>query len=403
MESYPENILTHFLLSSESKGRVEESAYYFKDDSLSTLMALDNLMLTHGYRYFDWKQVANNELPAITYQPESGIQIKGTVLSDLLHRPVPNVKVTMMTLKNLLSLQEQTSDAEGRFIFPDLFFYDTLHVVLQMKKANGNSVSGIEIDNRSSVSPKAIILPLTYQYNDENTSNTSTYISELSPEFLNRKWHLSDTILLGDVNIMAKKMKEWDGVPRPYLEADHVIDVTTLDNVYYNLLETLDMNSPLYRSFMRREARFFIDGIIDKFGLIEDLQANNVDKVEFVRMTYRPGFGYGPGIYVYTKRGARFENIEYSPGIVPVNSIGFSVARNYYTPKYDGRKNEQDEKKDFRNPLYWNPALQTDSEGLTWISFYNNDQTGKVKVVVEGLTKEGKVCRGEYDYDIISK
>lgn len=207
-ENYPENILTRFLLSSELKGRIEEPAFYFKDDSLSTLMALDNLMLTHGYRYFEWKQIMNNQQPAISFQPESGIQLKGTVLSDLLHKPVPNANITMMTVKSHLSLQEQTSDSTGHFVFPDLFFNDTLDVVLQMRKENGRAVSGIKIDYTSTISPKASILPLTYAYSENASSQTLTYLSELSPEFLNRKWHLSDTILLGDVNVKSWKKKK---------------------------------------------------------------------------------------------------------------------------------------------------------------------------------------------------
>lgn len=399
IESYPENILTSFLLSSELKGRIEEPAYYFKDDSLSTLQALDNLMLTHGYRYFEWKQILNNKQPDIAYPAESGIQLKGTVLSDLLHRPVANAKITMMTVKSLLSLQEQTSDANGNFVFPGLFFNDTLNVVLRLQKENGKAVSGIQIDETSSISPKASILPLTYNYSKNTPSQTVTFLSEISAEFSNRKWHLSDTILLRDVNVKALKKKKWDGVPRPYLDADHVIDVNKLDNVFYNLQETLEVNSPVYRSYVRRNARYFIDGVYDIFGWIEDFPSNNVDKVEFVRMAYAPGSGYGPGIFVYTKRGARFENVEYSPGIVPVTLMGFSVIRNYYSPQYDGT--EDNEKSDFRSSLYWNPIITTDSEGLTWVSFYNSDQLGAVQVVVEGLTKEGKICRGVYKYSVV--
>ncbi|HSO88696.1 MAG TPA: hypothetical protein VLQ91_19240, partial [Draconibacterium sp.] len=50
---FANNIFTHFLLSSELKGNIENPAYYFKDDSLTTQLALDNLMLTHGYREFE--------------------------------------------------------------------------------------------------------------------------------------------------------------------------------------------------------------------------------------------------------------------------------------------------------------------------------------------------------------
>lgn len=398
-EQYPENILTHFLLTSELKGRIEEPGFYFKDDSLSTILALDHLMLTHGYRYFQWKQVIENEQPVITFQPESGIQLKGTVLSDLLHRPVANAKITMMTVKSQLSLQEQTSDSAGHFVFPDLFFNDTLRVVLQMRKENGKAVSGIEIDTTSSSSVKATLLPLTYDYSNENAFRTVSYISELSPELLNRKWHLSDTILLGDVNVKAWKKKKWDGVVRPYVDADYVIEVSKLDNVHSNILETLEMTSPKFRSFSAHGATYFLDGFPDHSGWIASLPSNMFDKIEFVSMAPIPGQGFSRAIFFYTKRGAKFENIEKAPGIASAKLVGFSLIRNYYSPQYDGT--DDDKKRDFRSSLYWTPSINTDSEGLSWVSFYNSDQLGDVQVVVEGLTKEGKICRGVYRYSVI--
>lgn len=399
-ERYPENILTRFLLSSELKGRIEEPAYYFKDDSLSTLVALDHLMLTHGYRYFQWKQVMEKQ-PALVHQPESGIQLKGTVLSDLLHRPVANAKVQMITVKSLLSVQEQTTDREGKFVFPDLFFYDTLQVVLQMERKNGKAVSGIEIDTTSSSSPRASIWPLTYNYSKEDHSKPVTFLSELSPELINRKWHLSDTILLGDVNVMSRKTQQWDGVPRPYHEADRTIDVAKLDNVYSDISETLEMNVPLYRSFMARGARFFIDGVIDRFGQASDIPVSWIDKVEFVRMAYVPGEGYKPGIFIYLKRGEINEKIEYAPGLSPVTLMGFSVVRNYYSPQYDGTDDQK--KNDYRSSLYWNPVVKTDLEGKANVSFYNSDQAGPVKIVVEGVAENGKLCTGVFDYEIVPK
>ena len=402
-ENYPENILTRFLLSSELKGRIEEPAYYFKDDSLTTILALDNLMLTHGYRYFEWKQVMDNEPPAIAYQPEASIELKGTVLTDLLHRPVAGAKVTMMSVKSLLSLQEQTTDAKGQFVFPDLFFNDTLHVALQLRKENGNAVSGLEIDERSFVSPNAAILPLTYAYSKEDPSATVTYLSDLSPELINRKWRLSDTILLGDVNVMARKKQEWDGVSRPYLEPDHVIEVSKLDDVYSKITETLEANSPIYRSFINRGGKFFIDGFIDRFNMIENIPASWVDRVEFVKMTHIPGGIIAPGIYVYTRRGAPNEKVEFAPGIKPVTLMGYAVVRNYYSPVYDGSEDKENKKSDFRSLLYWNPVVKTDSEGVTWVSFYNSDLVGEVQVVVEGVTTEGKLCRGVSKYYVIPK
>ncbi|HPR32514.1 MAG TPA: hypothetical protein PLK12_10475, partial [Prolixibacteraceae bacterium] len=49
-EDDPNNILTHFLLVSDLRGRIEEPAWYFRNQDAETLKALDNLMLTQGWR-----------------------------------------------------------------------------------------------------------------------------------------------------------------------------------------------------------------------------------------------------------------------------------------------------------------------------------------------------------------
>lgn len=400
-ETYPENILTRFLLSSELKGRVEEPAYYFKDDSLSTVLALDNLMLTHGYRYFDWKEIMNDSNPEISWHPEPSIQLKGTVYSAVLHRPVINGKVAMMTVKSLLTIREQKTDSVGRFIFSNLFFYDTIQVALQSKNQKGKALTEIEFDNRSTTSPETTILPLTYQYSKDNSSNTVTSLSELTPELLSRKWHLSDTIMLGDINVIArKKKKNNDGHVRPYVDADYVIDVTKMDDVYGNILETLEMNSPMFRNYRDHDAKFFFDGFPDGSGWLAGMPVSWFDKIEFVRMAPIPGKGFGRAIYFYTKRGAPNEKPEIASGVTATKLIGYSVMRNFYSPDYDSSEDQNVDKKNYRSTLYWNPVVETDEDGTSWVSFYNSDQTGEVQVVVEGVTREGKLCRGVRSYQV---
>jgi len=65
------------------------------------------------------------------------------------------------------------------------------------------------------------------------------------------------------------------------------------------------------------------------------------------------------------------------------------------------KPNNTDEiKDDFRNTLYWNPIVKTDSTGVANVAFYNSDQTGEVQVVVEGITADGKLCRGLCRYTV---
>lgn len=52
-----DNILSRLLLSAELRGKIDEPAFYFKPDEPKVPIALDLLMLTHGWRKFTWKEV----------------------------------------------------------------------------------------------------------------------------------------------------------------------------------------------------------------------------------------------------------------------------------------------------------------------------------------------------------
>ena len=288
-EDYPSNILSQFLLSSELKGTIEDPAYYLKDDNLSTISALDNLMLTHGYRHFEWNEINEDKFPEIVYLPEASITVKGTVENMLLKKTVPNCKVTMLFVKNRYGLYEETTDSLGHFSFSNLYFNDTVFVSLQAVNPKGKRNTWIELDKRSSVSPKSGFLPVTYQYSNENQVATRSYLSELSSEIIDRKWHLSDTILLGDINVMTKKIKKGDGHARMYADADYVFDLSKQDDVYGNIFDMMDGRipgvryDPIEKKFCIRgeiPAALYLDGIPVDFELLSTFPGKTFDKIE---------------------------------------------------------------------------------------------------------------------------
>ena len=207
IEDYPGNIFTSFLLDSELKGTIEEPACYFKDDSLSTLIALDNLMLTHGYRYFKWEEIMEEKLPEIVFQPDSSLSISGHVTSLLMGKPLADSKISMISVKSLLDMYETKSDSLGNFKFTDLYYKDTVQFTMQAKSKKERQNTWIELDEEIPP-PEPNYLPSIYRGYEKNKVQTYTYLSELSPEMLKKKWHLSDTILLGDVNVVAKKQEK---------------------------------------------------------------------------------------------------------------------------------------------------------------------------------------------------
>jgi len=65
-----QSIYSDFLLSNEIRGKVFQPAYYFSSDADSVAAHLDLVMMTHGWRKFDWEKVKAAQFPEYTYPPE---------------------------------------------------------------------------------------------------------------------------------------------------------------------------------------------------------------------------------------------------------------------------------------------------------------------------------------------
>jgi hypothetical protein len=434
-EDYPNNILTHFLLNSELKGLIEDPAYYFKDDNPSTLLALDNLMLTHGYRHFEWKAIQEDQFPEIEYPAEECIKVKGVVTNALSGKPVANCKLTMTSKKGLLRFYHQETDSLGQFIFSNIYFNDTTQFLLKAITQKGKQNNWIELDRKASVSPKSTYLPITYQYRASDKVNTITYLKDYNSDLIKRKWRLSDTIMLNEVQIVKPKYKFGERPMRLYDKADYELDLDTDDDELGNVLHKLENQFPNIivrvweepysiesrsqlegvrawdvlhlndggRTYIKIDYNpngpiYVLDGSVVDLDLITKIPAGAFDKIEILKHGAVYGNPMGGAVCFFTKYGA-FHPMPNSKGEKVFDVIGYSVIRKFYAPSYE-TPIPQEIKDDFRNTLYWNPIVVTDTTGVANVSFYNSDQTGDVDIVVEGITADGKLCRGVGKYKV---
>jgi hypothetical protein len=411
-DEYANNIFTHFLISSELKGNIENPAYYFKDDSLTTQLALDNLMLTHGYREFEWKAILEDDFPEITFQPEPSIEIKGRVISANTNKPVAGGKVTMMTLKSLLNVSQQETDSLGQFVFSELYFYDTIYVSLKAENSRGKTATTIEIDSSSSTSPKSNYLPGLIEYKNDESFETLTYLSETKSELIQRKWSLTDTILIGEVNVMARKKELTQELTRPYPNADIVINSKKLEDEVGTIVDAVDgkiaglrteiidgVKVFFYRGY---SVRLYLNLVPIGYKDLSLFSSNSFDKIEFIKYAPFAGINTAGGVlFFYTKRGMK--NVKPTlvkpQGMEGLRVVGYSISRKFYTPEYDSLE-VTEKKEDIRNTIYWNPLVMTDSTGVAIETFYHSDEAGEMKIVVEGVTTDGKLCRGIGNYSM---
>jgi hypothetical protein len=82
----------YFWLTYELKGTIESPGYYFSEKGTEADQAIDNLMLTHGWRRFQWQNILQPTKPIYSFMPEyRGHIINGRVTNKVSGIPVPGV------------------------------------------------------------------------------------------------------------------------------------------------------------------------------------------------------------------------------------------------------------------------------------------------------------------------
>ncbi len=90
LQHIPEQNIVYWLyLNSDLKGRVQSPEYYFSNPDKTTDEALDNLLLTQGWRRFKWNEVFDYRKPSFEFLPElEGPVVNGKIINKSSGTPV---------------------------------------------------------------------------------------------------------------------------------------------------------------------------------------------------------------------------------------------------------------------------------------------------------------------------
>ncbi|WP_316735301.1 carboxypeptidase-like regulatory domain-containing protein [Pedobacter aquatilis] len=409
-ENSESNILANLLLTSDLAGFVEKPNYYFLKDDVKTRGDLDNLLLTQGWRRFLWKNVINNAGPSITYKPEQSTSISGTVTKG--GKPVPNGKVMIMSTKGGVFFQDTTTNAEGRFNFDNLEFSDSVRFVVQARTKTDRKFVDIKLD---AIPAQIVTKSKNGAEIDINVNNTlMKYIKESDNYFneMTRLGLLERTIKLDEVVVTeqrnpAKNSANLNGAGR----ADFILTAKDLE-ACVTLSQCLNGRIPfvIWRNGVPYSTRsqntpmaIVVDGMNVEPDFLDVLNPNDIETIEVLRTAGNIaiyGSRGGGGVLVITTKRGGSDNLSnnYAPGVVTINQKGYSVSREFYSPKYDAATNNA--KGDYRSTIYWNPQVVSDNDGKASFSFYNANEPATYRVVIEGIDAEGHFARAVATFDV---
>jgi len=405
-ENSENNILSDLLLTSDLKGYVEQPGYYFADTSTVARQNLDVLMLTQGYRRFEWKQLLDNSYPPAVYRPEKGLEINGAIKS-LAGKPINNGTVTLLPSKGGPILTS-VSDADGVFHFRNLAFADTTHFVLSAVNAKGKHSTTITYD-KGEPEPAPAYRPQNARVAGDTAMTVFVENEKLQQREL-IKFDPSKRILLKEVTVKAKEESNAHSESYvPEAAADQVIrgkdilDAGPLSVQLAGMVHRVHFvpgtgNSMVPVWNLGGPLHVLVDGAP---GNLDDVSIDRVASVEVLLPPNSYIYGHDGlnGVLVVTTQTRSTKDMP-SRGVLPLTPKGFYKAREFYSPKYDTPTALNNKQRDLRSTIYWNPGIKTDKDGKASFDFYNADGTGTYKVTIEGIDSNGNIGRQVYRYKV---
>jgi hypothetical protein len=438
-DSLGSNILSNLLLTSDLKGDIEDPGYYFTGNKETDL---DNLMLTQGWVGYDWKEAFQPTLP-FAFKPEKEFVVSGRV-SNAFGKAIEKSNILLLS-NHPVVFKDTLTGKGGRFVFKDIFPVDTAIFKLQARNKNNKEFNvSISIDetNPPVFNPQSPIKPWYLDTDSTFLNNAKNKIAETIALSNFR----GEGNVLKEVNIKSKKIiKDSKNLNGPG-EADFIIDEeeikkkpvkTTLEELlrekfpafapqgrFWHWKLKRPLGDPEGRMLLpyvwnRQKIRFIFDGMdIDRFisedekvgyprynyisAILNYFTAEDIVGIEIMEQpkytfTYNNDPVYTADCYAYievTTRAKRGPFMKVTPGTYLYKTLPFTLAKQFYSPKYTVKNKTVGMGTDLRSTIFWEPNVATDKDGKATLSFYSADKSANYTVIVEGANLDGALGFG---------
>lgn len=428
-ESLDHSILSHFLLTSDLRGYIENPNYYFTERTEQVRMELDNLLLTQGYRRFDWKAISTSNPP----QPSFPAEQLGTVFSGKVlgfnNKIQPDAAVTMLSLKANL-FQSTKTDHNGNFKFDGVVTADSIRMTFQAKSQKNSSRVELKMDTLPGMSPVKALTPFGNNYLPRRILKSFLENSKRIDSIYEKTGQLGRVQRLKEVIIKGRKEEKYFSqgmISIPDGHSDLTIDMkneksfASMESFIREKLmgrgvkmqsykpDTIGPTAMYYpwapdptRGRDLTPMKIIVDGRhLQPTEAIEvftnsSLDVNDIAKIEVVVTGALTGMLGGPSIMFYTKADKFIRKPELN--IVNLSLKGYNKIKNFYNPKYES--NKVNKLPDLRSTIYWNANIRLDTSGKASFNYFNGDGPGSYKIIVQGVSSDGLLGAKTYNYPV---
>lgn len=417
------NIITNLLLSSDLKGFIHNPSWYFQKKDEAHRTGMDLLMMTQGWRRYNWKQMEGVE-PFLVKEPiEEGLLLDGEVRSILLKKPMSDVKVNFWMMQGSKAQQGRSvTDSTGKFSFQIAEKYGSWDLNIQTSVEANRKEFRILLNRNFSPQPKAYVaydkevwtndslqLPMNKDDSLAMLTGEVKYSTELTPSNKEgyREFQLKEVVKVGQrkqmfMDVAARRAsinydvdKEVDVLQDlGKSEASSILEFLRDTNPYFSILSG---DTPTYRYKSRpvmfkifsNDAKSQMGSTQSRWSLTE-MVPNDVEKIliledrEAIRV-FDPTIQNDPVVIVLVTHGNDFPKEPI--GVRKTTYEGYALYQEFYSPIHQPGTPVMEA--DYRRTLYWNPNVILDATGIVKLDFYNNGTCRAMDIRAEGINSLG--------------
>ncbi|MES2005831.1 MAG: hypothetical protein V4450_15040 [Bacteroidota bacterium] len=410
-------IFSDILLSADIRGKINNPGYYLSSDADSVTANLDLVMLTNGWRRYDWDKIKAGIGPKLIYPAETDfMKVSGKVFG------AKSVNGSTPLLLNLIIAGRDSSrhlafipvQKDGSFEQKGLYYFDTSKIYYSF---NGNDkltdVTQVQFENGLLKQMQKKIQYADWhhplQWNDSVARAKMNFL--LNEQELLKKRMASTT--LEEVIVKSRKKTNeqlldekyasglfsgGDGYTFDFINDPGAIgaqDILTYLQGKVAGLTITGSGGNMSLSWRGATPDLFLNETTSQIDMIQSINVSDIAMVKVFRPPFFGSIGGGSGgaIAIYTKKGNEARrNDPNAKGLENTVLGGYSKFKEFYNPSYE--KPAENFEADNRTTLYWNPYIITNKKNpRVRLQFYNNDISKKLMVVLEGVNAEGKMTR----------
>jgi hypothetical protein len=400
------DIRTYLYLSSDIRGTIEHPEYYFTHKGEQYESAIENLLLSQGWRRFKWDDVLQNADPVIEFIPEwTGHLINARITDRVSGHPLENQGVYLAGPGIKSQLAGCVSNKNGQLLFDLPHLLGSNVIVLQAENRTDSNYR-IDVSNPFSEKYSASYYP-AFKMN-------STLKSDL--QFYNIGTQVQNVYLLS--NLIKFKAPVYSdstsfyGEPDKKFFLDDYTRFNTMEEVVREYITGLSVHHGRDRftfRMMNDQQKIYFDQdpliVLDGVPIFDATEVMSLDplkikKIEIVNRKFFLGSVVASGIFALYSYNNDMAGLQMNSRALILDYEGLQLQREFYSPKYDPSQTSSKRLPDFRNVLAWEPNIVIGKSGEAEISFYSSDRKGKYVGVVEGINQNGVAGSTHFYFEV---